>query len=103
MALFQRKAYSTLVALGDPRTFRLIASGALVGPAIGMTLSLAAVQLSPVGIASTLMSLSPILLIPLGHWFFHECIDAPAVMGTTIAWPASPCCSALMPGSSCTR
>ncbi len=85
MALFQHQARSTVVALGDRRTFRMIASGALVGPAIGMTLSLAAVQLSPVGIASTLMSLSPILLIPLGHWFFQECIDAPAVMGTTIA------------------
>ena len=38
-----------------------------------------------VGIASTLMSLSPIILIPLGHWIFHEQISPCSVAGTIVA------------------
>ncbi|MEA3397985.1 MAG: EamA family transporter, partial [Chloroflexota bacterium] len=51
---------------------------------LGMTLSLAAVQLSDVGIASTLMTLSPVFLLPITHWIFHERIPVRAVMGALV-------------------
>lgn len=84
LALFQQQVRSSFIALRDRQARRFIASGALVGPTLGMTLSLAAVQLSDVGIASTLMTLSPVFLLPLAHWIFHERITVRAVMGTLV-------------------
>ncbi len=44
-----------------------------------------AVQNAPIGVASTLMALPPILLIPLTHWVFGEQITRRAVVGTMVA------------------
>jgi len=62
-----------------------ILGGTVAGPFTGMTLSLAAVQLTHVGIASTLMALSPVLLLPLAHWIFKERITPRAIIGTVVA------------------
>ena len=62
-----------------------IVVGTILGPLIGMTLSLAAVQLAPVGIVSTLMSLGPLILLPLTHWVFKEHITQRAIVGTVVA------------------
>jgi len=59
--------------------------GALFGPFIGVWLSLVAVQYAYVGIASTLMALPPIFLIPLSWWIFREKISLVAIVGTIIA------------------
>ncbi len=84
-ALVRREAGQSLRAVRDRRALLYITGGALVGPVLGMTLSLVAVQLSHVGIASTLMALSPVLLLPLSHWIFGERITWRAVLGTLIA------------------
>jgi drug/metabolite transporter (DMT)-like permease len=44
-----------------------------------------AVQSAQVGIASTLMSLSPIIMIPLDRWVFHSHVSARSVAGTVVA------------------
>jgi drug/metabolite transporter (DMT)-like permease len=84
-ALIQGQFRPTLEGLRTARTRWAILGGTLVGPFIGMTLSLAAVQLAPVGIASTLMSLSPVILLPLSHWLFRERITPRAIVGTVVA------------------
>lgn len=58
--------------------------GALIGPLMGVWLSLVAVQLAKVGIASTLMSLTPIFHLPIGK-FLKEKISHQAIFGTIIA------------------
>ena len=58
--------------------------GALVGPFIGVWLSLIAVQFAKVGIASTLMALTPIFHLPIGK-FLNEKITKQAILGTLIA------------------
>jgi drug/metabolite transporter (DMT)-like permease len=60
-------------------------SGSLTGPFIGIWLSMIAVQRAHVGIASTLMGLSPIIMIPMTHWVFHEKISPRSIMGTVVA------------------
>jgi len=60
-------------------------AGAVTGPFIGVTLSLLALQLTSVGIASTLMALPPIFLLPLSHFVFKERIGTRAVAGTALA------------------
>jgi drug/metabolite transporter (DMT)-like permease len=80
-----RQARSSVSSLRDRRALVLILGGAVVGPVLGMTLSLASVQLSEVGIASTLMAMSPVLLLPLAHWIFGERITLRAILGTVVA------------------
>ncbi len=84
-ALMQGQVRSTIEGLQAKRIRRAILGGTVAGPFMGMTLSLAAVQLAPVGIASTLMSLSPVLLLPLAHWIFKERITQRAIVGTAAA------------------
>lgn len=70
----------------NSRAFPAMIGGTITGPFIGIWLSLTAVQLAPVGIASTLMALPPVILIPLGYVIFGEKITRRAVAGTVLAF-----------------
>lgn len=85
LAGVQGKVRRTWQRLRDRRALALIAGGALTGPFLGVWLSMVAVQQAPVGIASTLMALPPILLIPLSALFFGERVTWRAVLGTAVA------------------
>lgn len=85
LALIQGRVRSTIEGLRDEQARWAILGGSVAGPFIGMTLSLLAVQLTHVGIASTLMSLSPVILLPLVHWIFEEHISPRAIAGTMVA------------------
>jgi len=67
-----------------PRALRFILLGSLVGPVLGVWLSLVAVQRSSVGVSSTLSSLAPIFLIPISYIVFHERISKRAIIGTMV-------------------
>jgi drug/metabolite transporter (DMT)-like permease len=69
----------------NPRALQAIVGGAMVGPFIGVWLSLIAVQKAPLGIASTLTSLAPIFLLPVGAMLFKEKIGLRAIAGTVAA------------------
>jgi drug/metabolite transporter (DMT)-like permease len=85
LTLARGQVGATWPALRDNRVRLFIAGGAVTGPFVGVWLSMVAVQRAHVGIASTLMSLSPIILIPLAHWIFHERISPRSVAGTVVA------------------
>lgn len=84
-ALMKGQLRPTVRGLRVRRARRAILVGTVTGPFTGMTLSLAAVQLTHVGIASTLMALSPVILLPLAHWVFKERITHRAIVGTVVA------------------
>lgn len=85
-ALVRQQGQPTVDALREhPRALWAIVGGAFGGPFVGVWLSLIAVQRAPLGIASTLMSLSPVVLLPIGHFLFHERIGARGVAGTLVA------------------
>lgn len=69
-----------------PRALRFLTLGAILGPVTGVYLSLVAIQNAPLGIASTLASLTPIFLIPIGYVIFGERITRRAVVGTCAAF-----------------
>ncbi len=69
----------------DRGAIRFITGGAIFGPFLGVWLSLVAIQLTQIGIASTLMALPPVLLLPISYFFFHEQITWRAVLGTVAA------------------
>jgi drug/metabolite transporter (DMT)-like permease len=75
----------TVHKLRDRRGAFALTGGAFFGPFLGVWLSLVAVQNTYVGIASTLMALPPIFLIPLSHWIFKERISLGAILGTIVA------------------
>lgn len=69
----------------QPRTLGIIVAGVVIGPMLGMTLALFALKAIPVGIVSTLGALTPVLLIPVSRWVFHEKVSPRAVWGTLLA------------------
>lgn len=80
------EAGSTIRRLrAEDRAVAAILGGAFAGPFIGVWLSLIAVQTARVGIASTLMAMSPVLSLPLVHWFFGERVSPRAILGTLVA------------------
>jgi len=71
--------------LKDRRAFALITLGGLSGPVLGVVLSLYAIgHAKYLGVASTLMSLSPVILLPVSVLAFKERITPKAVIGTVI-------------------
>jgi drug/metabolite transporter (DMT)-like permease len=85
LTLVQGQLEATWRALGDRKTSVFLLGGSLVGPFLGVWLSMVALQRAPVGIASTLMALSPVILIPLEHWIFREPVSPRTVVGTVLA------------------
>lgn len=70
----------------DRRGFAALLAGTVFGPFVGIWLSLVAIQQAQLGIASTLMALPPIILIPLSYVLFRERVSWRAVVGTLLAF-----------------
>ncbi|MEN8240728.1 MAG: DMT family transporter [Chloroflexota bacterium] len=86
LAVFSRKVRENFSAIKqEPKSIQYLLLASFLGPVIGVFFSLVALQNSEVGIASTLMSLPPVFLIPIGFFFFKEKISWRAAVGTLIA------------------
>jgi drug/metabolite transporter (DMT)-like permease len=85
-AFIHRQAGTTIHKLSEQSSvIWLILAGSFAGPFLGVTLSLVAVQNTETGVASTLTSLTPLILLPVGYFFFHERFGWRAVLGTFLA------------------
>ena len=83
---FDGRIGATFTALRQqPQVLRLIALGALLGPLLGVSASLLAVQHAEVGVASTLMALPPVIILPISYFVFKEKIGWQAILGTILA------------------
>jgi drug/metabolite transporter (DMT)-like permease len=69
----------------DWRALLAIIMGSIVGPFLGVWLSLIATQAEFLGIVATLMALTPIFVLPIVFFIFHEKVTRRAVGGTLIA------------------
>lgn len=69
----------------NPKALLSIIGGAFSGPFLGVSLSLFALQHTSIGVASTLMALPPIFLLPVEKFLFKEKMGWGAVFGTVIA------------------
>jgi drug/metabolite transporter (DMT)-like permease len=86
VAGFQKQAGPTVVAMRrQPAAFGWVAFGALFGPVIGVSASLLAVQHASIGVASTLMALPPVFMLPISYFIFKERFGWQVVAGTLIA------------------
>jgi drug/metabolite transporter (DMT)-like permease len=83
---FEGKIVTTVSALrAQPKITSLIALGAFVGPLLGVSASLLAVQHAEIRVASTLMALPPVIVLPISFFVFKEKVGWQAVAGTVLA------------------
>jgi len=85
LALVQGQVKKTLATFRNLPALRNIVWGSVVGPFIGVWLSLIAVQTTYVGVASTLNSLTPIFVLPIARWGYKDHVSFQAVAGTVVA------------------
>ncbi len=86
MTFAQRQGRETIEAVRHNRSaLQLIAVGALVGPVLGVSASLLAVQHAEIGVASTLMALPPVFLLPISYFLFKERFGWQTIAGTFVA------------------
>ncbi len=86
ITFMQGEAGRTIQTLKEnPSGLQLLALAALLGPVIGVSLSLLAVQNIAVGVASVLTSLSPIFMLPISHFYSKEHLGWQAIAGTILA------------------
>jgi drug/metabolite transporter (DMT)-like permease len=72
--------------IGSKRVgYAFVVCGAMVGPYLGVWMSLVACDLAPLGIAQTLCSLSPIFILPFAVVIYREPISPRAAIGAVIA------------------
>ena len=72
-------------ALHDRKGLSVAIATTIFGPFVGVGFSLMAVQYTAAGIASTLMAMTPIIIILPSYWLFHEKITWKAVVGAFIS------------------
>jgi drug/metabolite transporter (DMT)-like permease len=82
---FFRRWLSVKKATGDNKALLLMLLGATFGPFLGVSASLLAVQNTATGIASTIMSITPILIIPPTLIFFKQKVTWKEILGAVIS------------------
>lgn len=86
LIFFHFKAWGRLMdAFKDISAMRVTTIGTVFGPFIGVYLSLLAVQNTSTGVASTIMAIVPVLIIPFSIVLFKEKINLREVVGAVIA------------------
>ena len=84
--LYVRDGFTPLrEALHDGKGMSMAIATTIFGPFVGVGFSLMAVQYTSAGIASTLMALTPIIIILPSYWLFHQPITWRAVVGAVIS------------------
>lgn len=84
--LLMRKGLKPLSeALHDRKGLTVATATTIFGPFVGVGFSLMAVQYTAAGIASTLMAMTPIIILLPSHWLFGERITWRAVLGAVIS------------------
>lgn len=69
----------------DKKALRMVFIGSIIGPYLGISLSYIAVTNTLVGIASTLMSTVPIIMLPISFFYYKEKLTFKAVIGAFVA------------------
>jgi len=82
--LFAKRYGKVWKALHHKPAMKRIALGSLFGPFLGVSFSLLAIQHTQAGIAATIMSIVPVLIIPPAILFFHEKVNWKEIIGAVI-------------------
>jgi len=82
---FWKKWQNVGLAVKNVSAVKRISLGAVFGPFLGVSFSLYAVQHANAGIASTIMAIVPVLIIPASVLFLHQKVTLKDVIGAAIS------------------
>ena len=83
--LFRRYKNPIKVYTKDTKALWATLVGTILGPVLGITGSLIAIANAQIGIASTLMSTMPIIMLPIVRYYYKEKLGWRAIVGALIA------------------
>jgi len=69
----------------DLTALKATVTGTILGPVLGITSSLIAISYAKIGIASTLMSTMPIIMLPIVKFYYKETLSWRAIAGAFVA------------------
>lgn len=79
------RAKITIRKVLNRKTILIIAIGAMCGPFLGIWMSMVAIKWTHIGVASTIMALPPVILLPMSNWILKEKITIQSIIGTIMA------------------
>ena len=86
LALVMRKYKNPVkLYLKDQKAFAATVFGTILGPYLGITFSLISISNTKVGIASTLMSTVPVIMLPLIRYYYKERLSWKSISGAFLA------------------
>jgi drug/metabolite transporter (DMT)-like permease len=83
--LWSRDGKALLKSFKDKQAMSATATGTFFGPFIGVSFSLMAVQYTEAGIASTLMALTPILILLPSYFYYKQKITVKETIGAFVS------------------
>lgn len=84
LILFTKRYGKIWKALHHKSAMKRVALGSVFGPFLGVSFSLLAIQNTQAGIAATIMSIVPVLIIPPAIFIFHEKVNWKEIIGAVI-------------------
>lgn len=82
---FWKKWSNVINGLKDRQAMGLLSIGAVFGPFLGVSFSLLAVHYANTGVASTIMAITPVLIIPFSVLIFKEKLKVKEIVGAFLA------------------
>ncbi len=82
---FTRRWRSIRVAISDRRAMGIILFGSWIGPFVGVTLSLVALRHCRAGVAVTIVSTTPVLILPFVILLYREHVSMRSVLGAVLS------------------
>ncbi|HSD62347.1 MAG TPA: DMT family transporter [Ignavibacteriaceae bacterium] len=83
--LFKRYKNPIKIYKNEIPALKATIAATVLAPVLGVTLSLVAIEFTKVGIASTLMALVPIIMLPISKYYYRENLSTQAISGAFIA------------------
>lgn len=83
--MLQKQLFTLKRTVGDGKGMGAAIGATITGPFIGVAFSLMAVQYTEAGVASTLMALTPVLILWPSHFFFGQQITFKEIIGACIS------------------
>ena len=74
-----------LAAARNARAMAVVAFGALVGPFVGVVMSLIALRHCHAGVVATIISTMPVLILPFVILLYHEKVSLRALGGAILS------------------
>lgn len=86
LLMWYREGFSPLfAALRDVKGMAVATATTIFGPFVGVGFSLMAVQYTDAGIASTLMALTPIIILLPSWWLFRQPVTLQSALGAVVS------------------